>query len=62
MVPLGSYESAVSSRIASVFIAYDQTHAEPSVHLAVDDEVLYTMIAMYMDDDWTIQTFQHCRI
>ena len=42
-------------------VAYDQTHAEPSVHLAVDDQVLYTMIAMYIDD-WTIQTFQHRRM
>ena len=29
--------------------------------LAVDDQVLYTMIAMYVDD-WTIQTFQHRRM
>ena len=62
MVPLRSHESAASSRIASVlYIAYDQPHAEPSVHLAVDEQVLYTMITMYTDD-WTIQTFQHRRV
>ena len=54
MVTLRSDKSAASSRIASVlYITYDQTHAKQSVHLAVDDQVLYTMIAMYIDD-WTI--------
>ena len=60
MVPLRSHESAASSRIAFVlYIASDQTHAEASAHLAADDQMLYTMITIYIDDDWAIQTIQH---
>ena len=64
MVPLRSHESAASSRIASVLhSAYDQTHADPSVHPATGGRELYTMIAVYNDDDdGMIQTFQHQRM
>ena len=64
MVPLQSHESAASIRIATVLhTAYDQTRAEPSVHLATGVRELYTMTAVYNDsDDCMIQTFQHQRM
>ena len=52
IVPLKSHAVAASSRIASVLhTAYDQTHVEPSVHLATGGRELYTMIAVYNDND-----------
>ena len=41
----------------------DQTHVEPTVHLAAGGRELYTMIAAYNDDDdGMIQTIQHQRM
>ena len=60
MVPLRSHASTTSSRIASgLHTEYDQTHVEPSVHLATGGRELYTMIVVYNGDGGIIRTFRH---
>ena len=45
--PFQLYEFVVSSPITFVlYIEYDRISVDPSVHLVVDDQALYTTIAM----------------